>query len=257
MKYIKKIIYYILILLKQKSIKLKNGKKLKYILKKFKNSDELIISFSGFPGEGNKAKYNYIKTLSKVSKNQIFILDDFGFQSAGSYYLGEKGEYFLENVIEELIQSIKKSLGIKKIYTIGSSKGGWASIYYGILLKAQLVVSGAPQYYIGDYLNTNEYHKKILEGIVGEEVCQSKIEMLNNKLPNLIKSSKNIEKIKFCIHYSREEHTYDEHIKYLIKDLKSVNSNVEENVESYLEHKDVGKYLKKLLVTIFEDGGGK
>lgn len=255
MKYLKKIIYYISILLKQKSVRLKNGKKIKYILKKSKNSDELIISFSGFPGEGNKAKYNYIRTLSKVKKNQIFILDSFGFQSAGSYYLGENGDYFLENAIIVLIQNIKKSLEIKKIYTIGSSKGGWASIYYGILLNAQLIISGASQYYIGDYLNTNEYHKKLLEGIVGENICESKINMLNNKLPDLIKSSNNIQKIKFIIHYSKQEHTYEEHIKYLIKDLKNVNANIEEDTESYLEHKDVGKYFKNLLITIFKNEG--
>ena len=97
MKYFKKILYLAYLLLKQKYIKLKNGKKLKYVLIRNKKSNELIVSFSGFPGEGKKAKYNYTKALKRVKKNKLFILDDFGYQSAGSYYLGENRRLFFRN----------------------------------------------------------------------------------------------------------------------------------------------------------------
>ena len=142
------------------------------------------------------------------------------------------GDYFLETAIKNLVEKIKKQYNIEKIYTIGTSKGGWASIYYGIILNAEMIISGAPQYYIADYLNTNEYHRKILKGIVGDNIEQSKVDMLNNKLSNLIRNSDNVGKIKFIIHYSKNEHTYNEHIIYLINDLKKANANIEEDLNS-------------------------
>ena len=53
-------------LLLKVSIKLneKKYKKLKYLLKKGKEKT-MIVSFSGFPGNG-PARYNYVKTLEKV-----------------------------------------------------------------------------------------------------------------------------------------------------------------------------------------------
>lgn len=121
-KIAKKIFYKIFIMLNEKTYKMENGKKIKYLLFK-KKSNELIISFSGFPGKDEKPKYNYVKTLKNINKNQIYILDNFGYKQSGSYYLGENGDYFLEKEIPKLINKIKSKYKIKNIYTIGTSKG--------------------------------------------------------------------------------------------------------------------------------------
>ena len=126
-KVIKKILNNIFILLNERKYKTQeivNSKniKIKYLFLK-RNSDELIISFSDFSGENKKPKYNYIKTLRKINKNQIYILDNFGYAKAGSYYLGENGNFFLEKEIPKLINKIKNKYKIKKVYTIGTSKG--------------------------------------------------------------------------------------------------------------------------------------
>lgn len=121
-KMLKKIFYKMFIMFNERTYKMKNGKKIKYLFFK-KKSNELIISFSGFSEKNEKPKYNYVKTLKSINKNQIYILDDFGYKQSGSYYLGEKGDYFLEEEIPKLINKIKNKYKIKKVYTIGTSKG--------------------------------------------------------------------------------------------------------------------------------------
>lgn len=111
-----------------------------------------------------------------------------------------------------------------------------------------MIICGAPQYYIGDYLNTTDYHKMILKSIIKNE--RTGIEEINNKLYNVL-NKKDISNIKFVIHYSKNEHTYKEHIYYLLKDLKAKNANIEEDISNYLNHDEVGKYFKKLLIKIF------
>lgn len=72
----------------------KSYKDIKYVLEKSKTkSDTLIVSFSGFSKMGNPPVYNYESTLRPIDANKLFILDDTGYNKAGSYYLGENGVY--------------------------------------------------------------------------------------------------------------------------------------------------------------------
>lgn len=96
--------------------------RLKYLFKQKKESDDLMVVFSGFPGD-DTAKYNYVRNLSSVSCNQLFILDDFGWKKKGSYYLGEDGNFYVEKMVLELIQKLKDQYKISRIITAGSSKG--------------------------------------------------------------------------------------------------------------------------------------
>lgn len=72
----------------------KEGCNIKYILEKEK-SDILIVIMSSCTRPGIKARYNYNRTLKNIKVNKLFILDDFGNDSRGSYYLGKKkyGQY--------------------------------------------------------------------------------------------------------------------------------------------------------------------
>lgn len=225
-------------------------KSLKYLFYKKKSSNILIISFSGFSG-GSPARYNYIKTIKNINCNQLFILDDFGYQKQGSYYLGENGNWFLPEMIEELIKKIQDENNIKKTVMIGSSKGGSAALLYSIKLQADACIIGAPQYYIGDYLNIDR-HLPILEGIMGDTSTES-VEKLNNVLSDCISVSQ-IHKPDVYIHYSPMEHTYNEHIVYMIKDLKEYGYKVIEDADyEYTEHGNVAKFFPKYLQKILSN----
>lgn len=76
--------------------------RLKYILQK-NGSSTLIISFSGFPGN-IAPSYNYIRTLSGIKYDKLFILDDFGFR--GSYYWFENGKDSPRRLTQGLINQV-------------------------------------------------------------------------------------------------------------------------------------------------------
>lgn len=75
-----------------------------YVLRNKKSkSDFLIAVFSGFSPKGAAPRYNYGETLKKVDAMQVFLLDDTGYNKAGSYYLGENGTWYIPEQICQLI----------------------------------------------------------------------------------------------------------------------------------------------------------
>lgn len=228
----------------------KKYKDLTYLYKD-NGSDTLMIVFSAFGTMGQKPKYNYIETLKKEPIDQLFILDSFGYNKAGSYYLGEKGNWFVPDEIIQLVNFIKSRKAYNKTYCMGTSKGGTCSIYYGIRLKADCIFSGAPQYLVGDYLNI-EKHRPILQALQGDTSADS-VEELNNYLKHIIvKNSNRCPNTTIFLHYSPYEEMYEDHILKLRNDLIKYGYNLhEDNNYNYVDHQDVGKffipYLKKQL----------
>ena len=134
---------------------------------------------------------------------------------------------------------MKKQLNIKNTIYVGSSKGGYAALYFGLDDENSDIIVGAPQYYLGKYLK--DTHPHILEFIIGN--TEEGIKYLNNLLSNKISSSKY--KGRIFIHYSTEEHTYEEHIQYLLRDLKENELCINVNESKYASHTDVSKYFPK------------
>lgn len=221
---------------------------LKYILEKH-NSDVLCIIFSACTRNGIKARYNYIRTLKKYKVNKLFILDDYGYDSRGVYYLGENGKFNIEKVVEKLIKKIKDETSTKECIFLGSSKGGYAALYFGMSFNDSKIIVGAPQYYLGDYLK-GEANCHILEYIMGDKSYAS-INYLNELLPRKVINA--TEKFNIYVHCSKEEHTYKNHISYLIDDLKENFHKVETEILNYSEHNDVGKYFPKYLCKILDN----
>ncbi|UPA31293.1 hypothetical protein L0P85_03945 [Terrisporobacter glycolicus] len=221
---------------------------LKYIFEEHQ-SDVLCIVFSACTRKGIKARYNYIRTLKKYKVNKLFILDDYGYDSRGVYYLGKDSKFDIEKVVENLIKKIKHETNAKKCIFLGSSKGGYASLYFGMNFNDSIIIAGAPQYYLGEYLK-GEANCHILEYIMGDK-SEASINYLNQLLPQKINNS--TEKFKIYIHCSKEEHTYKNHISYLIYDLKENNHNVESEILNYHDHNEVGLYFPKYLCKVLDN----
>lgn len=204
------------------------------------HSSTLVIVFSGFPN-GEKPVYNYVKTLKKARIDKLFILDDFGYR--GSYYLLENGLSTPQDLCRSLIQSIIGRGNYSCVYTLGSSKGGTAAIYYGLQFNVTAIYSGACQYYIGDYLSRLEY-EPIVKGMTGTSISSSVIRALNEYMPDQLRKYANSNTIVHLL-YSKDEHTYEEHIVDLIKDLKNNNITFTEKIENFPEHSQVGAYFSK------------
>jgi hypothetical protein len=226
------------------------GYRLKYILECY-DSDKLIIVFSACTREGIKARYNYNRTIKKFPVNKLFILDDFGYDHRGAYYLGHNNDFKIQELVIKLIKMVKKQLNIRQTVYVGSSKGGYAALYFGLPDPKSIIIAGAPQYKLGNYLNAGIYIKNCLEYIVGNKVTDEKIEMLNNLLRDRILSCKN-NRNKVYLHFSKVEHTYRDHIKYLLDDLKFYGYEYHVDVGEYKKHADISLYFPKYLVDIID-----
>lgn len=217
---------------------------LKYLLEEIE-SDTLVVVFSACTRPGVKARYNYNRTLKNINANKLFILDDFGYDSRGAFYLGANNDYKIQECVRRLISYIINRNNIKKIIFIGSSKGGFAALNFGLEWKDSAIIIGAPQYYLGDWLNSPA-NQETLNYIVGS-ITSEKVEYLNRMLPNKLEKCRE-NNSKIYLHYSTEEHTYKEHIQYLLEDIKSYGYAYEVDEKDYIDHGKVSLYFPPYLV---------
>lgn len=216
------------------------NKRLKYVYKNM-HSKTLIISFSGFSA---KPVYNYMRTLQSVKADQLYLLDNFG--SKGSYYWFENGENAPMKLVQGLIDKIILQGKYDRIVTLGTNKGGTCALYYGLQISATDIYAGACQYYVGAYLNTAK-HLPILQAMMGKYSVEEAQNIVDRMLPDVIRQFSG-SKSHIHLLYSKKEHTYDEHIKYLIDDLKAYNMKFDEHIECFEEHNDVGVYFSHWLL---------
>jgi hypothetical protein len=228
--------------LKHQNIFRYNDTEVKYLFD-YSCGNKLAVIFSGFSENEKPAKYNYMSTLRKVRINKLFILDNIGYMKRGAYYLGKYPEFNFEKAVLELIKTIKIKYKITESFFCGSSKGGYASLYYGLKLDADAIVCGAPQYFVGDYL-IKSHNEKILNYIISDN-SERTIEKFNYLLREIIFNAKFRPQI--YLHYSRNEHHYNEHVVHLIQDLTKLNHDLIIDEQIYCGHEEVGIYFSKYL----------
>lgn len=222
-----------------------NGIRLRYIYKHRDNGRKLIVVFCAFAGHHIKSRYNYIKSLCKSENNCLFILDNFGYENVGSYYIGNHGELFFDNSIEQLVNYIyQKGKSSEKIFC-GTSKGGSAALLYGLMLNVDTIISGSPQYRIGKYLSKNDYHRCILDSIcINSGEKQIDAEWLDTIIDKYLMLNQKKTKIKLI--YSSLEPDWPD-IKELILSIEANMNCFEKYDEKYIEHNDIGKVFPKYL----------
>lgn len=241
-----------LIVFKNEKKFIKDNDCFKYMLLENQHSDDLIVVFSSCTKIGVRAQYHYIQTLRGVRANKLFILDDKASDHRGGYYIGANMAFNEENVVRTLIQECARKVNAKRLIFVGSSKGAYAALNYGIEWDSSIIIVGAPQYYLGDYLNNIEGEKTTLKYIVGSDIRADKILFLNNRLKNkVLKNARQNQRIYF--HYSEKEETYGAQILPLLNDLKSTKIQLFCDIGDYSMHSEVGKnYQKFLLSTVNE-----
>jgi|SRR5690625_2686528 len=245
-KYIEFFTTKIKILYKEKTYK-SNGNRVKYLLETNKDSSDLIVIFSGIPREGLKARYNYGRTLSKVKVNKLFILDDLAYDQSGGFYLGKDKDFHLEKNSIKLINKTKKDLGIKRTFYVGSSKGGFASLYFGLRDYESTIIAGAPTFYVGDYVSKGRFKKNTLPYIMGENYTDDDVEHLNALLKNVINDNNNNNN-KIHLHYSPNDPRYKQDVQYLLRKLDENSIKYTEDQGDYTKHIDISLYFPSFLV---------
>ncbi len=215
-----------------------------------KKSEKLIIVFSGmFP---DKARYSYVRTLQDTQYSRLYILDNFGEDGLGCYYLGTNGAHQVETTVNELIEKITKAHHINEWIFCGSSKGGWAALNFGLNYQNSTIITGAPQYNLGYYLE-NRRSKQLLHTVLGKSYTHEDVQNLNNIIKNKIVDNEYKNKFRIYLHISNKEHTYNEHVKFLIEDLKQHGYTYSLDVHEYETHDEVSKYFPIYLRTIINE----
>ena len=92
----------LLMCFKQKNYK-GNKYNIKYLLETHSSSKDILIVFTSCTKPGQKARYNYIRTLDKFMCNKLFILDNFGYDNRGAYYLGHNSDFQIEKDVISVI----------------------------------------------------------------------------------------------------------------------------------------------------------
>ena len=226
-----------------------NGETIHYLHYK-KKSDFLLVCFSAYNDNG--PRYDYVTSLSKYPLNRLYIKDDF-VEKTGNYYLGRNGNYSIEDAVFHLIEKIKEEDCPKKLIFIGSSKGGYAALNFGIRFKNASVIVAAPQYKLGDYMyNTAKKFRPALEDIVGMPVTEEKIRNLNQRLSGKINDDKEILTQSFYIHCSSNDRTYEKHVKYLLEDLAVKEAKVHFDLAAYEGHDTLKYHFPKYLCECIE-----
>ncbi|KLU73412.1 MAG: hypothetical protein RHS_0816 [Robinsoniella sp. RHS] len=229
----------------------------KYLFEKM-HSDAVIFVFSSCTRAGIKARYNYVRTLKRINADKMFVLDDGGNDARGLFYLGENMDFFVERAVESLIKKTISEGRYKKIIFAGSSKGGYAAINFGVRIPGSTIIAGAPQYRLGDYLmDENNRLEQTLVSVTGcgyLDADQDKLEKLNNHLRvKILDAVRNNKENHIYLHYSKAEHTYSEHIKFMLMDLETGNFSTKKEILYYENHSDISLYFPDFLVRSIEE----
>lgn len=225
--------------------------RVKYILKKASETDALVVVFSSCTRKGIRARYNYLRTLSDVKANKLYVLDDYAKDHRGSYYLGKNLDFSEEKAVKSLINKMVKEYKIQKIILCGSSKGGYSALNFGLQIPDSYILAGAPQYFLYTYLKESG-NLDALRHIMGD-TDSDRGDFLDYYLRNRIEANKETHSQHVYLHYSNAEHTYLEHIQFLLEDLKKNGYQIVEDVASYTNHSDISYYFPDYLVKTIND----
>lgn len=225
---------------------------LKYLLYENSSSKYLAIIFQAM---GSPPTYNYVHSLAKCNINRLYIKDDYGRErkTKCTYYLGQENNYQIENATQNLLEKIANDLNIDKCNTIfiGSSKGGFASLYHGYKFGAGYILPAGPQVLLGQYLakpnGKSEMEKNIFRSIFGE-INDSKREVANNLMKNALM---NAEKPypKTNIHIGYWEPHFKNHVVPFMEMANDLGvNNISLHVKDYKLHSGIVDFYREFLI---------
>lgn len=226
-----------------------DGVILKYMCNKVKTSDTLVIVFSACTRQGVPARYNYVRTLEKTDCNKLYILDDFGEDGRGSYYLGHMPEFIEQEATIELIKNFIYKLKPGKVIFCGSCKGGYAALNIGSRFKDSIMIIGEPTYKIA-----TEF--KLADGLLRYwmgEVTEDNIKYVDNYLTKQLEHNKFKDSQKIHIFYSTCDEYVERHTKPLLDDLRNFGYCLEEENDDFSGHADLGLYFADYLKRKVQD----
>lgn len=217
---------------------------LKYIYKTTKKqADTLVVVFSACTRPGLKARYNYVKTLDGLECNRLYILDDFGYDHRGSYYLGHMPEFREQEATVSLVQKVIKEMNPKRVIFCGSCKGGYAALNIGSRFENASIIIGEPTYRIATEFKLAEGLMQYWMGTVTEE----NVKYVDEYLENQLKKNPYISNQKIFFFYSEKDEYVKLHTNPLLQVLHETGYRFETEPAQFEAHADLGLYFPDYL----------
>lgn len=221
---------------------------LNYITYEHKVSDKLFVIFSS---SVENHKFNYLNQFKKYAVNQLYITDenDEGLDTTCSYYIGQ-GNFSYEEKIKILIEKERIRLNIEKkdVVLFGSSKGGFAALYFTFKYGYGSALLGSPTVYLGKMHKDNERGQKIIKHIMGDN-DQEAIKKLNDLITNEVEKSTHRPHLYY--HVGEQEPRYTKHAVHLLKQIDAGDkATYELDLGPYSDHSKVAKYFPLYAHTI-------
>ncbi len=202
------------------------SKKIKYlhIPCNSKEKKGLLISFGGWSNKYVRIR-GYYENL-KAKYDLLYLKDEFGFRNKGAFYLAENGDFSVEKAYTLLIKKIIKDSKNSKnmIICLGSSMGGFASIYFGFKINAKYIISLCPIFKIKKMYSKHKKHKNLYKEIIG-------------------KSKKDID--KYILNNLNKKTKSNIYIFYEKNDSLTINSGLSEVIKSFIDNKNIFKLESK------------
>lgn len=212
-----------------------------------KNVDTLVVVFPAC--SPNSARYNYVSTIKDIECNKLFLLDDFATNHQGCYFITPNEERCAIDLINNIIEQCAKRCDdkhLQNIVFVGSSKGAYMALNMSLEISNVKLIIGSPKYFLGTNLNKDDTIIN-LRLLVGDPVTEEGIKRLDLRLKNKILNSR-IKPVIIYFHYSDCEHTYSEHVKFLLQDIKDASISLIEDVQHYPTHREIVNFFPPYLV---------
>jgi hypothetical protein len=227
---------------------------IKYVLQQPPGAPhDLLVVFAGMnPIPPEPARYSYVRTLKDVIRNKLFILDDYG--PRGCYYLGKNRVLDFEEAVIDLIRHVASEVGLllAEITACGSSKGGFASLYYSAKYGFRRAIAGGPQTLLGDYLvSPFGTFDNILDWVVGEH-SEAAREWLNSLLFDVIRTTAHRPQVD--LHVGRGDRHLRQHVRPFVRMLEERGGfKWTLALGEYSEHGLLGEFFPPFLLAQLED----
>ena len=219
-----------------------------WFLQSDNDSNTLVIAFSS--ATDNFEWYNSLEAYSlENSFKRFYVADMWKVWWHGVY----KGiEDFGPLVLRDYLSEKIKDQGIKRIATIGASRGAYGAIMFGCLLNADLVLAFSPQTNIDKKLDKKYAINERIE-ILKKEVPNFKVDSEFVDLKNILKN--NIQnKTIYKIFYGAANDYDDKHAKNLSEfnnvSLHTVDSESHKVSKNFLKNGTIKKLIEDFVKEI-------
>lgn len=218
-----------------------------YFFKKVDHSDKLLIVFSAMSPSYN-SKFNYYTLLKDVESNILFIRDSIG--EYGNYYSTINKNYHYETEVISLILNHQNMYSINNdnVVLLGSSKGGYAALYFGMKYGFKNVISGGPQFLVGDFVLEQANHNDVGK-ISSGGIDSGDKRFLNHLMININPLLKDFSNYYICI--GTKDHHLNNHVKPLLEYLNSMNiTNINVKYVENARHSDLKYFFKEYIYLV-------